>query len=539
MIINHNIPSLKTTMSHSKTNAAIANVLEKLASGKKINKAADNAAGLAISEQMAAQIRGLEQAARNSQDGISLTKVAQGGLQTINNIVHRIRELCVQAANDTLTSEIVIIPCPNDDGAIDEVLTGDRAKIQEEIDQLLASINQIAGSTEFNTIPLLKFDDSFNVQGRELEMVIGPNGRIDMIAADGNRLNFGNGESSSPAIVIRDSSGLDTVLRLWSEPGFTTYPNPGEAVTTYANFNGITGLDVTQTVRILGPGSSMYEVLYTVTNNSTLNPCPEIGFLFDIDTQLGTGAGSDTAPFRIDGVVDRTRRQFTGNDIPSNFTVFNENFPDIQSMGIIREGDLDFPVLRTPDIVSFRNWLGYYTANESWDWTPPDPPATYGDSAYSLRWDPVKVHIGQSTSVNTFYGTVSAVEGLYIHLGANTDEEILLKRRAVTAQRLHLDGIDVSSAQTANEAIAAADSAMAILAEEQTKYGTYENRLEYAYAHINVYAQSFQKAHSLLVDGNMAELASELAKFQVLEQSITANLATANKITETVLTLLK
>lgn len=136
MIINHNIPALNTYNRLMTNNIGVSKSLEKLSSGMRINRAADDAAGLAISEKMRSQIRGLEQATRNAQDGISLIQTAEGALNETHSILQRMRELAVQAANDTYTSE-------------------DRQNIQAEIDQLTAEIDRISSSTQFNGKNLL------------------------------------------------------------------------------------------------------------------------------------------------------------------------------------------------------------------------------------------------------------------------------------------------------------------------------------------------------------------------------------------------
>lgn len=136
MRINHNIAALNTYRQLSANSAQTNKALEKLSSGLRINKAGDDAAGLAISEKMRAQIRGLDQAARNSQDAISLIQTAEGALNETHSILQRMRELATQAANDTNV----------------EV---DREEIQKEINQLTSEINRIGKTTEFNTRKLL------------------------------------------------------------------------------------------------------------------------------------------------------------------------------------------------------------------------------------------------------------------------------------------------------------------------------------------------------------------------------------------------
>lgn len=147
MIINHNIAALNTYRQLSSNNAIGSKSLEKLSAGLRINRAGDDAAGLAISEKMRGQIRGLEQAVRNAQDGISMIQTAEGALNETHSILQRMRELATQAANDTNVDV-------------------DRTEIQKEINQLTSEINRIGNTTEFNTMKLLNGSrvDRSNIQ---------------------------------------------------------------------------------------------------------------------------------------------------------------------------------------------------------------------------------------------------------------------------------------------------------------------------------------------------------------------------------------
>lgn len=136
MRINHNIAALNTHRQLGSATNAQSKSMEKLSSGLRINRAGDDAAGLAISEKMRGQIRGLDMAAKNSQDGISLIQTAEGALNETHDILQRMRELAVQAGNDTNT-------------------TADREEIQKEINQMTSEINRIGNTTEFNTQKLL------------------------------------------------------------------------------------------------------------------------------------------------------------------------------------------------------------------------------------------------------------------------------------------------------------------------------------------------------------------------------------------------
>lgn len=145
--INQNITALNAHRNLVATDSALSKSLERLSSGLRINRAADDAAGLAISEKMRGQIKGLAQAIRNAQDAISLIQTAEGALNETHSILQRMRQLAVQAANDTLTPD-------------------DREQIQKEINQLIEELDRIGNTTEFNTKKLLNGQAGYAVTGQ-------------------------------------------------------------------------------------------------------------------------------------------------------------------------------------------------------------------------------------------------------------------------------------------------------------------------------------------------------------------------------------
>ncbi len=215
MIIQHNMTAYNTNRQLGITNGNLAKASEKLSSGYRINRAGDDAAGLSISEKMRGQIRGLEQASTNAQDGISLIQTAEGALNEIHAIIQRQRELTVQAANDTNVTE-------------------DRDAIQAEITQLNDEIDRIAQQTEFNTMTLLDAqggsagDGVFNFQ-------VGANSNqnitvqiLDMQAAnigdgaaDLTQVNVGGGTEYSDITAFLDEydAALEAVSKQRSDLG--------------------------------------------------------------------------------------------------------------------------------------------------------------------------------------------------------------------------------------------------------------------------------------------------------------------------------
>jgi flagellin len=194
-VINTNIASLNAQRNLNKSQGALNNSLQRLSSGMRINSAKDDAAGLAISERFTAQIRGLNQAVRNSNDGISLAQTAEGALGEVTNNLQRVRELAVQSANATNSSS-------------------DRAAMQQEVSQLVLEIDRVANQTNFNGVKLL--DGSFAAQSFQVGANVGETIEITAIidaTQVGLGLDTGSVATVADANLLIDAvdSALDTV----------------------------------------------------------------------------------------------------------------------------------------------------------------------------------------------------------------------------------------------------------------------------------------------------------------------------------------
>ena len=198
MRINNNITAINSHRQYGINNSNISRNMERLSSGFRVNRAADDAAGLAISEKMRAQIRGLNQASRNSQDAVSLVQTAEGGMQTIQDILQRMREITVQAGNETYNN------------ASDQI---DLDALQAEFDQLIDEIDQIATTTEFNAMPLLNGTPGTpggpNTEERQFTMQIGANHAQTMTISIG-RMHTSVLASSSNATGVTNIADLRT-----------------------------------------------------------------------------------------------------------------------------------------------------------------------------------------------------------------------------------------------------------------------------------------------------------------------------------------
>ena len=222
MRINHNISALNTYNRMGVNQSAAAKNMEKLSSGLRINRAGDDAAGLAISEKMRAQIRGLDMATKNANDSISLIQTAEGALNETHSILQRMRELAVQATNDTNTD-------------------ADRSELQAEIDQLIAEIDRIGNATEFNTKKLLDGTAKGVVAQKDGTGLVNNNSNLTIDQAD--LLAFQT-EAKDAAIngsytLIKTSESLNASGTTVSE--FTIYNNAGEVAGTITTSGGGAG----------------------------------------------------------------------------------------------------------------------------------------------------------------------------------------------------------------------------------------------------------------------------------------------------------
>lgn len=187
MVVQHNLQAANTNRQLGITTSAQAKSTEKLSSGYKINRAADDAAGLSISEKMRSQIRGLNKASSNAQDGVSLVQTAEGALNETHSILQRMNELATQAANGTNTSV-------------------DRSAIRAELDQLTSEINRIQSTTQFNTMNLL--DGTFSGKAKQMKLQVG--------ALSGQSINFSIANMCATKIGLRIGLSVSTFSKAGS-----------------------------------------------------------------------------------------------------------------------------------------------------------------------------------------------------------------------------------------------------------------------------------------------------------------------------------
>ncbi|WP_404454412.1 flagellin [Virgibacillus necropolis] len=416
MRINHNIAALNTYRQLGQANDMRSESMQKLSSGLRINSAADDAAGLAISEKMRGQIRGLEQAQTNAQDGISLIQTAEGALNETHSILQRMRELAVQAANDTNTDQ-------------------DRGEIQKEINQLTSEINRIGNTTEFNTQNLL------------------------------------NGAKDSDTVAVA-------------------------AGATGVTIGGVGGFEIG--TGTLNAGDDLNDVTIKFTEGTT------------------SGAAFSTDGQTLTVTLDSSSSTINATSIESLITATTTNVPTGVSMSA-------FTV------------TGGGTVDASTE-------------SVSLTAD--------------LTGGMDAGSGLQFQIGANENQSLTVEISDMRANALGLTGsgtgftsdtkvtngtdstgvesaLDVTSHDSAANAVTVIQQAINEVSAERSKLGATQNRLDHTINNLGTSAENLTAAESRIRDVDMAKEMMKQTKASILAQASQAMLAQANQMPQGVLQLLR
>ncbi|WP_274372638.1 flagellin N-terminal helical domain-containing protein [Aminithiophilus ramosus] len=263
MRVNHNIPALYAYNSVNATNSSLTKSIAKLSSGLRINGAADDAAGLAISEKMRAQIRGLDQANANAQDGINMISTAEGALNETHSILQRMRELSVQAANDTLTSN-------------------DRQAIQLEVDELSEEIDRISNTTQFNKKKLLNGDAAVLWSSDTTSTKVTVNGGLRTIDAYGQKSAMeGNYKITIDAVAGQGQVQKTDIFKV----KHAVQESVSESTVGFANFEGTVRGGFTQFSGVVG-GVGSAGTDYSITVGTSMYTFTQNGAYGDVDSAV-------------------------------------------------------------------------------------------------------------------------------------------------------------------------------------------------------------------------------------------------------------
>ncbi|MEK3731659.1 MULTISPECIES: flagellin [unclassified Paenibacillus] len=597
MRISHNLPALNTLHRLNQNHRSTSNSLAKLSSGRRINKAADDAAGLAISEKMRSQIRGLNQAERNIQDGISLIQTAEGGLQEITDIIKRQRELIVRGLNDTLTDN-------------------DRQKIDQELRQLTEEINSISEKTQFNTIGLLSVDhvifadrSSSNIDvsvsnpspATSVQTIVEykpkgtlPEERHLVRSTDTTDTNHSYSNTNSTAsIVLPDgregynernvdiltTTKTDTNVSVYETLTPTDDPEFEKTQIIYSVGRNDTifgpkgfGNAYGSLLEYIEVNGNSRELIYTSRSNPGTVPAWDFMRFPNTDisitryrtvtadnsmeiTYVITNGDSSDANIKLQNMVNP----------PSNSTITDGGGNPIASGTQITTPPSTFHMTGTDanaDII-FNDALGLPPTEISVD----NP--TSGQPRINFDWD-LSVPQGGSITLGFHYGPFSlnvdvfertretvvtqqiettvltditdidyTTKTLDIQAGANEGEVISIPLFNVSSQKLGIADLGVSPPAIPEKALAQADGAIERILNYRGLYGAMQNRLEHTMNNVGNVALNMTAAESRIRDADMAKEMTSLTKTNLLTQSAQAMLAQANQHPQAVLQLLK
>ncbi|WP_342538880.1 flagellin [Sporosarcina sp. FSL K6-1540] len=513
MRINHNIAALNTHRQLNSATTQQSKSMEKLASGMRINKAGDDAAGLAISEKMRGQIRGLDQASKNSQDGISMIATAEGALNETHDILQRMRELATQSSNDTNT-------------------TSDRGEIQKEINSLTSEINRIGNTTEFNTQKLLNggeksaaltatatgtggvtptaakeavqgvysFDlntafaaDNTGITIGSETFTIGAAGANDIDTTAGSGLDSLPTQGAKLADLVNNGADKDKYLATWdnSTNTLTIQQKAGQESSTAP---ALTIVGTAGTISALSPDTAG-----VAKSDATLK----------VDTPFAAG---DTLK-----VGDKTLTFGDSDDYDVNVTKNTSAADQASAIAkvLAKEPGITSAAAGGTDTINIKQAGGdgfkasfQVGANEG--------------QSMSIQVDDMRAN---ALGLTGGAGTLGFTKAFSVTNGTNNDSVE--------------SALDVSSHENAAKAITVINDAIEKVSAQRSNLGASQNRLEHTINNLNTSSENLTAAESRIRDVDMAKEMMEQTKNSILAQASQAMLAQANQLPQGVLQLLR
>ncbi|MBW7573337.1 flagellin N-terminal helical domain-containing protein [Caproiciproducens faecalis] len=514
MRIQHNIAALNANRMLANNNNSVSKNLEKLSSGYKINRAGDDAAGLAISEKMRGQIRGLDQATNNANDGISLVQTAEGALNETASILQRMKELATQSSNGTYQNDV------------------DRENIQKEVDSLKSEIDRIATSTNFNKINLL--DGSLDVKAS----ATGTN-------VAGTNLEANTAGAANGTIDVTGLEKGSTVKFVFADATTTDAKNSTDGATWDANTKTLT-FTLTQNDN----GGTVGTVRYTAADlNDMIAKAggpkdAEIAFTSTDKYIEATAEGTaDTVDAAISDIIVQG---------PTKATVsgaFGNGFSVDVSAGSLGITKLTFASGANPSFTG--GATPTLTLSTSKDYTASDINALLkenGVKGVTVDFDGsqsaanVVTGLGAAGGI-TLTGGTGGIGGseLALQIGASaaSDQQVKLSVGNMSTEGLGLTTISVATQDDAKAAIETISDAINQVSGTRADLGALQNRLEHTVTNLGVTSENLTSAESRIRDVDMAKEMMEMTKNNVLAQAAQSMLAQANTQPQNVLKLLQ
>ena len=549
MRVQHNIPAMSSYRNYGNNTKMINKNLEKLSSGYKINRAGDDAAGLAISEKMRAQITGLEGAQKNAKDGISLVQTAEGALTEVHSMLNRMYSLAEQSANGTYDS------------------TTDRTQLQKEVDQLRSEINRIADSSNFNGIKLL--DGSLGGAAATSSSAV--NVSADVVGA------VDNGVTAEQKVKLTfGANDTDKVIN-----GKLT---DGDKVTVKVELSDGSSYSETYTVSNDGSGKGVYQRADGTSLPTSFGTSGKTSAIADLTAkEMGQLVAdiADNSPSFLEIYGSATG----GKDITYTANVASFNTPTISGVTVSGGGaEVSFKseitqeglgAFKTLDIKSMTTFKGDGSVRaEDSIFTVNGVQFAFVDSAAAAKALGSNVNTIQTTnSGNTFNatdasnmvdlinhmtglsikspttttidmytrGSSGSSGGLTLQIGDTADKwnKLSVNLGDVHASALGIRGIDISGQNGAQAAMDSIKKAINQVSDIRGELGATQNRLEHTINNLSVMQENIQDAESTIRDTDVADEMMKYTKNSILVQSAQAMLAQANQQPQGVLQLLQ
>ena len=498
--INSNIASLSAQRNLSVSQGSLSQTMQRLSSGLRINSAKDDAAGLAISERFTSQIKGLNQAVRNSNDGISMAQTAEGALSTMGTILQRVRELSVQSANATNSAT-------------------DRAALNAEVGQLTSELDRVAKTTQFNGKNLL--DGSFG--SATFQVGANTNQTITTNTANFSTNQYGNNRIGSLAAITAGGVG-DLVLGTATAGANVSTAVAGAANTITADTITINGSLGSSTVDfVTGDSAQKVAALVNAKTESTgvsASARTEIdATAISADSSFSLSVISDNAAVNFATVAFKVGALADANRFAGGIAAFNDK---TSQTGVTAK------LNAAGDGITLTNSAGN------------DISITNNSLvASSLTLGTQAIAGGAVTGYVTGTVVLDSDKTFGISNAASAGGVGYFKAATASSELQATSSLDVSTVASATRTISTVDSALATVNSQRATFGALQSRFESTVANLQSSSENMSSARSRIQDADFASETANLSRAQILQQAGTAMVAQANQLPQGVLALLR
>lgn len=484
-VINTNVASLNSQRNLSTSQASLNTSIQRLSSGLRINSAKDDAAGLAISDRMNSQIRGMNQATRNANDGVSMAQTAEGALSSSGDILQRIRELAVQSSNSSNSAN-------------------DRKALQTEVTQLTSELNRIANTTEFNGQKLLDGTmgtANFQVGANAGQLISMGGSNFTTSTYGNNRLDASSVQAGTAAnngvaagtVTINGSLGSESV-------NVASFASAKEAAAQINGKSGDTGVTATAKTEALVKGTVGESYTMDVfSDNASTDP---VTVSFKIESADANGYASAISAFNA---------QSAKTGVTASYDATNGGLKLTNSSG--------------EDIKLVNKTTG----------STPATMATYDPDGAPLG-SPVNIdqaNVNGATAIGRI--TLDSEQSFSVADGSGFD----LDNAGGASTLESVSKLDISSFEGAQLAIKIADAALGKVNSQRAEYGALQSRFESAISNLSSTTENLSASRSRIVDTDFAAETAKMTRGQILQQAGTSMLAQANSLPNGVLSLLR